>query len=95
VDGDAGRGIGHLTLQAILVGELKYKRPKADPLNNTIHFQPFGNTSFCHDKSKLPISLIKLPLTAGKSAGLLSNLTCLSTDGQIRNPNFETRNKFE
>ena len=59
VDGDAGRGVGHVTLQAILGGELKYKRPKADPLNNTIHFQPFGNTSFCHYKREHPVTQIR------------------------------------
>jgi hypothetical protein len=31
------------------LGELKNKRPKADALDNTIDFQPFGNTIICHD----------------------------------------------
>jgi hypothetical protein len=44
------------------LGELKNKRSKADPLNNPVNFQLFGNTIICHGKNKRFGLLIQLVL---------------------------------
>ena len=51
-NGNTGGGIGHLSFQAIFLGELKNKRSKADTLNNSVNFQPFGNKIICHESMK-------------------------------------------
>ncbi len=48
VDDDTRGGVGDLALEFVLICQVIYKWPKPDTLDDSVNFQPSGNTILCH-----------------------------------------------
>ena len=88
VDGYTWRRVGHLPFQTIFFGQLKDKGTKADTLNNTIDFQPFGNTIFCHGIKWDPRFIVSIIFEGNEKYRISKYIGPIYKDRKIRNSNI-------